>query len=1011
MEWLKYYIFPKDFINHNTLLNIFSHQVLYHSGFKPYQYQDAINEILYHENYCNIALKRYSLPHLINIKTILINSYINNFLFDKLNSLSLNYYYSHEFTQEEISMSNSWIIGILDSTSTGQLKISDVNNFMYLQIEDCVNCENETPLFSYHNNKPVIIKKFKVCMNFLSNDQTFSSSDSFSRSSQIKNSVNTVFQEDTNILLKKRLILINFFSNNVSSEYLDEYDYAILNRFKVYISVSLNDIYFYNDKEILNSPLYPINPNTLVSYYHYHDFSYHIPNFITHLLELIQKIFSKDNGNESFIQSNNNCIAIFKIIHKGPVHITKDKLDIKITSKLFGLVIILQKSFAIPNFSKDNPKCLPFYNVLKVENKTIELSSNALRIYPYLTNNKYFKIGGDFSDIEKENLIQLDKPVLDEVSLFIYQNEYNCKNFNKSMFVSKTESYKIKNVFPTSIYNPIIIFEPLIPEKYRSFFINKNSDNDTLQYVSIKNLLCKDNDETNSLYNFLSSKFSSILSNIDKYFLNLIPFHLHIKQYPLLMNVSDILKDDVKSYNKSNESDRKIISFVGIIVGIRVSYNDNPSNIYNTINKSALINSEEKLFIKNGLGNLSVILILEIRDLYTPDIVKVFLDLNGVEYPFGLHIGNIIRFDNIFLIYSKNSLNHEPNIYFESFKKTKITCFSSNQDNINTLIKSTPHSINQKSNHQPILTSEKISKPLLRNVNRNHLANLYDTTVSFSFYSKYICEILEISEIYFVHKCEFCHSVVYNGKCPNQGQHHYQSNFKMNQYNHKRKFESMYEPLQENKEASINMFSKKCNYCKYGMVEAYLKCIVEDGTALANLEINNVDVIYVLLQIKHKTSHITCKEFENYICQKGTFHLYKDNRTKEIKNKKYNLTNENKYTIETMNEKETFEKIKYLFITPSLLRQIIVYGRRTGSYNNEYNKRIRYNNDNKMVKDNTNNIFDKIVEKYKAESLKISIDKFNDTKKIAKKVNVDIYSIYIEEMNYAELIYEMINNS
>jgi len=53
--------------------------------------------------------------------------------------------------------------------------------------------------------------------------------------------------------------------------------------------------------------------------------------------------------------------------------------------------------------------------------------------------------------------------------------------------------------------------------------------------------------------------------------------------------------------------------------------------------------------------------------------------------------------------------------------------------------------------------------------------------------------------------------------------------------------------LIQKKKRVILKKKKKNEYCYYGVIEASVKCINEDGTAVANLEVNNVDAIYNLL--------------------------------------------------------------------------------------------------------------------------------------------------------------------
>jgi len=1009
MEWLKNYIYPKECVNFNELLNSLSKKILYYSGFTTYHRHDSVNEILYHENNCDVALKRYSLPYFINIETILTNPFINNFLYNKLNFLFLDYQ-AYEFTQEEIDIPNSWIVGLLGGTSTGQFRIYDKKNFMYIHIEDYVNSENYNPISLYHFKGLVLIKKFKVCLNFLNKDlqvQSSFSSESSSQSSQ-KNSLNDIFKMNNDIVSTKKLILIKFFSNNI---YLDENDYAILNYFKIYISVSLNDIYFLNDKVNLNSSLSLFKSDNYMTYYQYlcNNFSYKIPNFVTQFVNNIKNFFSRSN--ESIIRDNDN-ILIFKIFHKSPVYFLKQYPKSNFVSKLFGLAITLQKCFSIPNFSQNDPKYLPFYKVSKVEEKIIQLfSQNVLNIYPFLLNNKYYKINGAFLNIEKGESILLDKPSIEEVDLFIYKRVYNSSKFDLSMFTSKATSRKIEDIFPSSIHNPFIIFEPLIPKEYHHLLINNKSDKDNIKYISVKDLLCEDNN-INSLYNLQCTKYISLLNGMDKHYLNLIPFHLHIKNYPLLMNVSDVLKKNFKnSYDESNKKSNNIISFIGIIIGIHLSHNDNDA-FYN-VNKTELLDKiidfEKKIFLKNiGLGNRSAMIIIEVRDFYTPDIIKVFLDLNNIEYPFGLHVGNIIRFDQVFLT---SSINYpEPNIYCYNKRNTKITCYSGSQDNMNTLIKLISFPSDQKKYCQPVLSSEKISKILLKNLDRKYFINLYDISVPFSYYSKFICEICEILEINFVHKCRFCYSVMYNGICPNQNQHSFSSNIKIDNPNRKRKCNSdhEHEPYLENDKSD---FQKRCEYCYCGVIEASVKCIIEDGTAVANLEVNNVDAIYNLLRIKDSISYISRNDFEKYICHRGNICLYKDSRTNKIEVEKFNITNENSYIIDTTYEKEMYNKIQGLLTMPSLLRQIVVYGKRVGYYNNMYINKVQCENNNKKKVKRNNNLIDKIIEKYEVQTFKIKNNNINITKKIAKKVNINIYSIFVEEVNYSELIFEMINNT
>ncbi|OUM66468.1 hypothetical protein PIROE2DRAFT_6306 [Piromyces sp. E2] len=1005
MEWLKTYIFPEEYKDLNALLNSSSQKILYHSGYTAYHHQNLINEILYHDDFCNVALKRYSLPNFICIKTILTNTFVNNFLCNKLNSL-ISDYQSYEFTQEEIGIPNTWIVGLLEGSSTGQFRIFDNNNFMYLHIEDVIHNNNCNLLSLCHIANPILIKKFKVCLNFLNNNQqvqTYDSSTFYSQTSPKNKSVKNIFRENSDLSLSKRLILIKFF-NHDDNNHLDECDYKILNHFKIYISVSLDDIYFLNDKEDLKSPLYALNSNKFISYLKYHhNFSYKIPNIITNFLNNI-KIPNKES-----ILRDNDYISILKILYKSPVHLEKSNIKLNPVSNLFGMIITLQKCFSIPNFSQDNPKYLPFYKVTKIYNKTIKLTSpDVLKIYPFISNHKYYRIQGNVSNIENERIIQLNKPLLEEVDIYLYKSKYNSSEFNRSIFASRASLHKIENIFPMSIHNPIIIYEPLLPKEYHHLLINNNSDEEIIQYISIRDLLCKDNN-INSLYNLHCSKYLSVLKEIDEYFLNLTPFHIHTGNYLSLMNVSDVLKNNAKSSNELNNNNNNLVSFVGIIVGIHINYDDESS----TNDTTNLF--EVKLFLKNiGIGNHSAILILDVRDFYTPDIIQVFLNLKTIEYPFGLYVGNIIRFDKVCLTYLIK--NREPSVYYVNNKRnTKITCYSNNNNNnVNELIKLIPLSSDQKTYRQPVLSSNKISKVLLKNLKRNFLVNLYDTSISHSHYSKFICDIREISEIYFAHKCRFCNCITYNGKCPNQDQHYFSSNIKFDCGNRKRKFESINESFQGNNNMSVYDFPKKCEHCDHGIIIARVKCIIEDGTAIANLVVTNVDAIYNLLQIKNKISYISYYEFEKYICQKGIICLYKDNKTNEFKDGEYSLNNINKYKIETANEKEMFSKIRNLLTMPSLLRQIVVYGRRIGYYNNEYFKSFKRekkdDNSNKKKVKYSNNLMDKIFEKYEVQILKIDNSNFNTVKKIAKKVNVDIYSIFIEEMNYSELIFEMIKN-
>ena len=106
-----------------------------------------------------------------------------------------------------------------------------------------------------------------------------------------------------------------------------------------------------------------------------------------------------------------------------------------------------------------------------------------------------------------------------------------------------------------------------------------------------------------------------------------------------------------------------------------------------------------------------------------------------------------------------------------------------------------------------------------------------------------------------------------------------------------------------------------------------------------------------------------------------------------------------------------YNKIQGLLTMPSLLRQIVVYGKRVGYYNNMYINKVQCENNNKKKVKRNNNLIDKIIEKYEVQTFKIKNNNINITKKIAKKVNINIYSIFVEEVNYSELIFEMINNT
>ncbi|ORX80622.1 hypothetical protein BCR32DRAFT_245502 [Anaeromyces robustus] len=932
-EWLKYYLYPAEYTNFINPLNYLSEQILSCCGYKYFNRQDSINEILYHKDFCDLSVQKYLFPYFIDIKTILNNDYLFSFLINKLNLLNEEYE-SFSFTQDDLHLSNSWIIGFLDTTSTGKFRIHDKNSFIFLHIVENENNIDEQYTLTIDNlNKPILIKRFKIFIDFFNNDQKLStysysfSSSSFSHSSlslsfSLKKSISKDDNKETQDFFSlKKLSFLNYFSCKASNKYKSDDDNEFLNHFKIYLFVESKDIIVLNEEEEKDKK------NSLLNSSHYYNSNY---------INMIKNQTSLCINND--IKDNSSMIPNF--------------------SELYGIIISIHKLFEFPSSNKNNNKYLSFYTIKKLHNKVIELSSNALKVYPLLKINKYYKINinNNISNIQKEDIMLLNKTDLEHINLFIYSKEFNLDRFNKYI-ISSEERKKEKYNFiqpPSTIQYPIILLESALPEKYLHLLGNHdlNCNITNIYHIPIKNLIYNDRNQCTPLIDIQSYyPFTDSLIKNDDQCINLKPFNLSVHNHNNLLNVSDVLNNIIKSDNKN--CNKNILSFIGVIVDIHISCNDR------SLKKKYLNNLENKLFLKNiGLGNYFKTLILEVRDIYTPDIIKVFLNLDGVEYPFGLYIGHIIRFDKILLNISTSSGRYLEPIFCENLMNTKITCYSDQIDyilnfNLNSL-NSKPIKTFQEEFHQPVISPDKISDSLLQNLKREYLIDYYNINEPQFTYSKFICEIKEILEIYFIHKCRLCNTETCDGKCPNQHcftqNHSINSKSKSNSQRKRKKNENPFIQQEFVKKKFFSNLKKPCDYCNNGIIEARIKCIIEDGTAIANFEIENVEAAYNLLQIRKKYKNscnnskifISQEEFEKYICCKGIIYLSKNNKSNETKNKQ---AKSNYMNINIINDKHISDKIQSLLTLPSLLRQIIIYG-----------KRIEELNYSKVIFDMMNNI-------------------------------------------------------
>jgi len=1075
IEWLKYYLYPNSNDNSIPHINNLSQQILFYSGYKDYQRQDFIREILYHHDYCDLARPRYSLPYLINIKTILNNNKLIHFLFQRLNNLTMEFE-SCNFTQEDLGLSNTWLIGLLDTTSTGKFRVFDKNHYIFLHIEDL---RSSSSLSWKDIGKPILIKKFNVSLDFICNDKPMIHTSTASKSPSPPpppNPIKAIFNMTSDTLASKRFILLKHFSSNGSNKFIDENDSEFLSYFKIYLSVSLKNIYILKNQELSHSPssspfdtpkttitptfninhsVFPLHQSQNQNDKNNQSNHLLLTHYINHLNINVYPSQSVLGSNDDQKPNYNNCLLIFKINHISPVKLVgRDDKDLKFVSELFGSLISLQKLFTVPHSYPQEDKHLSFYTITREEDKILELSYNALKMCPFLMVNKCYRFTDDFSYDEKKNTLLLDKPNIEEVNLFIYKKENNSNNFQPFDQASPRFT-KIKFVTSIPQRDSYLLYEPALPKKYRHLLIYKSGNNnneEVIYHLPIKFLIRKE-DNIKPIYtisslsssssssppsllslsslsslslppssSYSSSSFPTLNDQNKEEFLNLISFP-NTKRCNFLLNVNDVLKIKRKNDMATSKDQGIIVSFIGIIVGIHTNHND---KICNEKRK----NFESKLFLKNiGIGDPSAILILEVRDMYTPDILNVFLKLNRVEYPYGLNIGNFIRLDNIYLTYSLKS--NESSFYCESFPNTKIHCYSNHHDNLTLLLCSenlfcSPHRNNGQLD--PVPTISKISKPLLQNIKTKYLIDLYDTENSFCSYYKFRCEIKEITEIYFIHKCKLCHLAISDGNCPNQNQHYLNQNSSMARINRKRKNEDDQHSHHSQQPRSSDLLCRynrtnKCEYCEYGVIEAKLKCIVEDGTAVAELEMDNIEAIYRVLKLQNiNSATINRCEFEKYMCHKGIVQFYKEKNSKEVKNKNFSeFINGSSYFIESKNDNAIYNKLQSMLILPSLLRPIVAYGKRIGYYTNEYfksseGKKMKKSEDqekkekppeDKKRKNSQEMITNGIFEKFQKVLLKSSGINLNTI----KKVDAKLYCIYVEDMSYSNAIFEMINNT